>query len=192
MNGSDSNTSGDNVAVREWTGTPKHVSQPARDEILRDFQISWERKTADSDIWSGTTEPTDKTKIWWPKDPVSGTRIGQPKYYDTATGTWVALGTDSGAAQARKRANGEKAVVAGASIVSISFDGIASDNYKVTITPSTKQEDGTYGPSPANMNNFGWCIVAMATGQFQVQLFAVPTGGLTLLWEVEELEGATV
>lgn len=188
MNGSNSGTSGANVAT--VTFAPKAegdcLANVTLEEVVRRLQVTFEGRLT-SDIWSDATEPTDHALIWWPKDPITGARIGQPKSYNVDTGTWIPLGNAPNSGfKARKRANGVVALAAGASSVNVDFTSIGTDAYHITLTPQTLA-GSTWNPAPANMNNFGLIVTNRAVGQFTVAAFAVPTGGISVAWEVAEI-----
>lgn len=185
MNGTNSNTAGKNVPVVGWRGTPQCVSQNAREEIARDLEINIPA-SADSDIWSGTTEPADKTLIWWPKDAVTGVRIGKPKTYDPGTNTWVELGQPTPVTLPERRF-GADVVAAGVSQakeVPIA-PAMPNGDFFFSLTPTTKVGSG-FSAASANMDNFGWELIGMEAGKVTIQFFNVPTGGLGFDWKAEQ------
>jgi hypothetical protein len=188
MNGGNSNTSGQNVATLEWSGTPISVSLKARQEIARDLHVTLENQQT-SDIWDQATEPTDKTLIWWPKDPTSGARIGRPKTYNAATGQWEELGKSDELPPKRMRATGEQQIGAGTSqdvTINFGFEMPTEEGYEIRILPQAKV-DGLYVSAPANMNTFAWIITGQTQRAFSFQIYNVPTGGITVRWTVEEI-----
>lgn len=187
MNGSNSNTSGATVATLDFKpAVPGDViGDKQMREIVRRLQVTNEGRS-DSDIFPGTTAPSDLTLIWWPTDPTSGTRIGKPKTYDSELGQWVELGQGT-ERQFNRFVTGIKGVSAGNSTVNFDFNGWQTKNYHISLTPTIINGD-TVLSTPADLNNFHWVVSNKANDQFTVMFYAVPAGGLNIQWKVEEID----
>lgn len=189
MNGSNSNTAGKNVATVETEQKRESdcISDALMQEIARRLKVTWENST-EGDIIGTTEPPADKTKIWWPRDATTGTRIGQPKVWDAPTEAWVALGNVTLPSQAkRRRKNGLQFVAAGAGPAVFTFESVGTDNYQIYLAP-TRKVGGTWLAASANMTGFGWQVLAQTETSFTVHFFAVPTDGFGILWEIATLE----
>lgn len=185
MNGSNSNTSGNTVGTVTFGGKPECVSAAARAELQRDMIVTV-KQDGTSDIWDKTTPPDDKTLIWWPKDPTSGVRLGQPRTYNAATGEWVEQGATPPYVPPEKRFGNDTVAAA------------VSQSKEITITPAMPEDDfifyvipttqvgTTFNPASANMDNFGWEIIARVKNKVTLQFFNVPSGGLGFDWKAEE------
>lgn len=174
------NTSGETVAELAFK---QKVSGDCVDdrtmmELVRRLEATF-TQTVTSDIWPGATPPEDKSLIWWPKDPTSGTRIGQPKIYDAVLKEWVPLtGSLTAPTALRARRNGQNAVAAGDSVVNLDFDSLETTNYFPSITlmsPST----------PGNMANTAFTVISRSNAQCVVAFFGIPAAGATALWTME-------
>lgn len=182
-----SNTSGATVAILDFIRSVPGdlIGDKQFAEICRRLQATIEGQ-ADSDIWGETAEPTDRTLVWWPKDPTSGSRIGQPKVYSYESNAWVPVGSELKFPEKRERREGTATLNAGTFTVNISFDGWGSDKYFVQIAPLAKK-DGGWIPAPANMNNFAWIVTNQAVNQFTLTFYNVPSGGIDVHWQVTEI-----
>lgn len=192
MNGTNSNTSGANVVTLDFRKKgPGHcLSDSTMAEIISRTDGTVEL-SGKSPFWTAATEPTDKTLIWWPVDPVSGAPIGQPRIYDAATSKWVLIGgTIPKVYSPRKRSNGAALIAAGTTAVAtVSFASVGA-NYILNISLTTKGAAG-YGAAPTNMNNFGYVVTSKTDGQFIVNFYNVPTGGFTMEWEAVNTDAET-
>lgn len=184
-NGSNSNTAGSTVAKVAFGGKPQCLSQAARDELQRDIIVTVPN-AQDSDIWSDVTEPTDKTLIWWPKDPTSGVRIGKPRTYDVASAKWVELGAAPVLKLPERRFGTDTAGAAVSQSKEVPIvPAMPSDDFEFALTP-TSRIGSTYGAASANMNDFGWQITAMVKDKVTLQIYNAPSGGIGFNWRAEE------
>lgn len=189
MNGSNSNTAGKNVATVEPAKKLESdcVSDLLMQEIARRLKITFEY-AAEGDIVGTVEAPADKTKIWWPRDVTTGTRIGQPKVWDAPTETWVPLGNVTLPTQPkRRRKNGLQFVAAGAGAAVFTFESVGTNDYQIYLTP-TRNVAGTWLAASLNMTGFGWQVLAQTETSFTVHFFAVPADGLGIQWEIQTLE----
>lgn len=193
MNGSDSNTSGANVVAFGFKSqvSGDTISDRQMQELIRRLEGSV-TPAETGDISSSADEPTDKTAIWWPVDPTSGVRIGQPRTYNTATGKWEALGSGLTLPQFRGHAssrvyiaNTTSAALATAS-ADCSFAGFGTDQYDIAITPVARN-DTAFIAAPVSLASFGWVVTAQADGKFTLMAYNVPVGGIGFAFSVTEI-----
>lgn len=182
-NGTNGNTAGQNVATVEWGGTPQCVSASARAEIERDIRV-FVNIDSTSDIWSEATEPTDKTLIWWPRDAITGLRVGKPKTYNSASGQWEELGKAEPVTYPVPVFGNDTVAASVSQSKTVTFPSpMANAEYHFDLTPTTRV-GSTFGAASTNMNDFGWQITAMTPAAVTLQFFNVPTGGLGFSWIV--------
>ena len=183
-----------NMITATTTVKPKGESDCLSDKVLaeisRRLSISVPEKTSESDIWSESTEPANKSLIWWPIDPLTKARVGVPKAYDLTTATWVPLGGIAipQSYLPRKRRNGASTLVAGSGTFNASFETMGTKEYfvKFLVTSETASGSGVFNAAPAAMNNFAILLTARTETSFSAQVFNVPTGGATIEWEIAE------
>lgn len=177
-----SNTSGESIASRiEFRPVPdgqkQYVSNQARAEIIRDLIVAFE-KLEEGDVIFSPEAPTDKSKAWWPTDPVTGIPIGQPKRWDEEENNWVDI-ADPGTSQYEppvERVKTEE-IEEGSSLVTYEFEDMGTDQYRVSLTPYFKV-DGVWVTPAASMNNFAFAIAGKTNTTLQVQFYGVPSTGL--------------
>lgn len=189
VNGSGSNTSGDNQAKArikprtEFTRMPAWLDEEIVDRVYVVINI-----VAPSNTLIQPLEPEDKTKIWYVSDVVNGVPNGQQLYYSTAQGKWVPISQSDSYVPPLRR-NGQVSAVAGQSQASVNFESVATNHYHVTLTPTTIKGDGTGFATPpatiplSGVNPLGFIISNMGENTFTINFYGVPTGGLTYLWE---------
>lgn len=222
MNGSNSNTSGANVAnVGFWpkailpalvnllggvinslkgiqtaeqlpasvdfaalSGSDK-LSDAVMEEIARRLVVTIE-KAQPGNVLFQPTAPDDHTKAWWQTDPLTGLPIGRLKQWSAATGTWAVVDTAATDVYVPpKRRNGLMASPAGNSTQNLPFEDIGTDDYTVTLTPTTYSGSSrTWLPAPTTFPNpFGFVVVNKTSNLVSIAFFGIPTGGIT--WEVD-------
>lgn len=184
MNGSNSNTSGSQVATISIKPDPNgKISESVLQEMQRRLVITIETAAQGNVVFS-TTPPEDTTKVWWKTDPVSGLPTGQPLTYNSSTSTWEA-NNPTNSIVLKKRRTGVKFVEEGDSTVNILFTDMGSIGYNVKLTPTTMDADGAF-QVPQAADTSSWVVSAQAANQCSVTFYAVPTGGLSYLYEIEE------
>ena len=186
MNGFDSNTSGANVAMIGFApkGDNDVLSDVVVAETARRLIVTIEN-TEQGDIVRSATAPEDKTKVWIQIDPVTGVPIGQYKTWDEASKSWKSAATVAPYVPPKTRTGSIESPI-GQSTVNFEFEDIGTNNYQVSLAPTTFR-DGSWAAPPASFpTTFGWVISYKAATVVTVAFFGVPAGGIT--WEIDLTE----
>lgn len=178
MNGSNSNTSGDSVAVLAFSDQSgsDHIPKAITDELARRSIITLSTTDLGNTVFS-PTEPQDKTKVWWKTNAITGIPEGNALVWSEADNAWVPSNTSSTPYTPPKEQFISLDAVAGASTRNITVEDMGRDDYFVQAEISTRVA-GVWNSAPANTNNFGWCVINKTATSLSLALFAVPTGGL--------------
>ena len=176
MNGSNSNTSGGNVATIDFKRAEAgdKIPDDVISELARRLVATTENQEQGTIVLS-PTPPGDTTKIWWQTDPLTSVPVGQPKLYDAASGQWVENSV-AGATIPRTR-HFQVFASAGNSQQNVAFQELATTDYVAILSPTT-WVNGTWQTNP-NANTQNWLITNKLSNGFTVAFYTVPTGGLT-------------
>lgn len=196
VNGSGSNTSGDNQAkfrLKPAKDTDRIPAWLADELVARGYVVV--DVVVESNVVVQPLEPEDKTKIWYFSDVVNGIPQGQAKIYNAATGKWETISQSDSYVPPLRR-NGQVSAVAGQSQMSVGFESLQTNIYHITMTPTTIKGDGTgFATPPATIplngvNPMGFIISNIGENTFTINFYGVPTGGLTYLWEATVIPNA--
>lgn len=160
------------------------ISDDRMAEIVRRIVATVERGTEQGNIVFSVEEPEDHTKAWQQIDPVTKLPVGQYKVWDNEQQKWVSPTADA-TAQPRVR-YGKMYSAPGQSTVNFSFQDLETENYQVTLTPTTFY-NGSYGIAPSVLpNGFGALITAKSNAQLTVFFSGIPSlGGNGVTWDVK-------
>lgn len=221
MNGSNSNTSGANVAnvgfwpkavlpavvnllggiVASLKGLQAGQQLPASvdfssfegsdkltdgvmEEIARRLVVTIEKEQAGNVLFQPLA-PDDHTKAWWQTDPITNLPVGRLQQWDTTQAKWVPVDTSANVYVPPKRRNGLMFSPAGASTQNLPFEDIGTDDYRITLTPTTfSGTSNTWLPAPVTFPSpFGFVVSNKTSNLVSIAFFGIPTGGIT--WEVD-------
>jgi hypothetical protein len=162
--------------------TGDQVPDAAMREIVRRMVVTLEAADQQTQVLFQSVAPTDTTKIWWPTDPLTGIPESTPKTWNGSA--WVGIvPAIPPAVTLPTRQNAKMLAAAGASQIQFQFNDMGTTKYDVSITPSLLESDGvTYAAPPSSITNLGWMEATRATNSYTLQVFGVPTGGLTFLF----------
>lgn len=187
MNGSDSNTSGADVATidfAEKSGSDM-LSNDQLGEIARRLQITFERQQTGSVLFQPVA-PDDHTKGWVQTDILTGLPVSKVKIWDEESGGWVLQDTSDPVYVPPPKRYASVTAEAGASLVTVSFEDIKTSEYFVVVTPVTL-ENGTWNPAPAAFpDGYGWAITNKTNTSFSIQFRGMPAAGLSFEFEITD------
>lgn len=167
------------------------ISNELAREIIRRLRVFVPSpKGSTSDIWDGQQPPEDKSIYWWPKDPVTGARLGQPRKYDEESDQWIEQTGEVNQVQTptRKRRNGYRQFPSGGSHVNLEYDDMGTTNLMVTIT-WVSLVDGEYLADPTDFEELRYCITGIGSTSVSIKVGGVPVSGIGMIWEVAEKAG---
>lgn len=130
-----------------------------------------------SNVVFSTTEPEDKTKVWWQTDPVTGVPVGQPKIWSEADSQWIDAATGVAPYVPPKEVYIGIDQVAGDATRNVTIPDMGREDYFVDVEVNTYYAASWNSPS-VNMDDFGWQITNKTATQITFMFFNVPTGGL--------------
>jgi hypothetical protein len=189
------NTSGANIATVEIKAFAEgdRIPLALREELKRIIEVSFQGRE-DNDIVSTLTPPVDLTKIWWPINPTTGARQGNPQIWSYSTSEWVDFGTNGVPVfKYRQRRNGRYQLPAGDGTAIVQFDSVETDKYQIRLTP-VFFVDGTFAavPNKTDLGDFFIGVSAMSHNQFSLAYYDAPKTGLACIsvdWEVVTIDG---